>query len=158
MGAHDYLLKTTPFSMAPMASPMALRRGLQLGLIAPRTAPGKAMRGADVVRHGRSHGEPWAHSPMRRARPSLMPFLPFDTTQLSFLEGVGKGSWEALPVGVVIQPERLWQRCCSSRSLYEEELPAVALILLRAGAYRVSCWLELARSRPGPLPRGDAPR
>ena len=79
-------------------------------------------------------------------------------TLVSFLEGGGKGSREALLVGVVIQAERPWPRCCASRSLYEEELPAVALILLRAGAYRVSCWLELARSRPGPLPRGDAPR
>ena len=68
--------------------------------------------------------------------------------------GVGKGSREALLVGVVIQAERPWPRCCASRSLYEEELPAVALILLRAGAYRVSCWLELARSRPGRRPHG----
>ena len=56
-------------------------------------------------------------------------------TLVSFLVGNGKGTWEAPPVGVVIQPERPWQRRCASRSLHEEGLPAVALILLPAGAY-----------------------
>jgi hypothetical protein len=89
MGSHDYLLRTMPFSMARMASPIAVWRPPRVRQIALKTALRRAMRDVDDAYHGRSHGEPWAHSPMRRARPFLALFLPFRHRPCCRFSGAG---------------------------------------------------------------------